>query len=302
VALNETYSVDEDTTLTVPDVGQGTVGVLDNDTDVEGSQLFAFLDSGPSHGTLALNDDGSFIYTPDDNVNDPDSFTYFANDGTVNSATAATVSIIINPVNDAPVITETSPQEVTMDEDGDPTLFSLTLHAADIDDDSLTWSISSPASNGTASASGTGNEMPITYTPDANHHGLDSFIVQVSDGAGGTDTCTVDVIINSINDAPVAVDDNYTFIKGPPRRGRGDYVLEVSAEDGVLANDTDADGDSLTAIMVTRPIRGGMTFRSDGSFRYRLNDEFEGTVSFTYQVSDGNGGTDTATVTIIVEN
>jgi hypothetical protein len=54
--------------------------------------------------------------------------------------------------------------------------------------------------------------------------------------------------------------------------------------------------------MLTQPIRGGMTFRSDGSFRYRLNDEFVGTVTFTYQVSDGYGGTDTATVTIIVEN
>ncbi len=100
----------------------------------------------------------------------------------------------------------------------------------------------------------------------------------------------------------MAVDDNYTLIKGPPKKGNRDYILEVSAEDGVLANDTDADGDLLTAIMLTKPIRGGMTFRSDGSFRYRLNDEFVGIVSFTYQVSDGNGGTATATVYIEVIN
>jgi hypothetical protein len=122
---------------------------------------------------------------------------------------------------------------------------------------------------------------------------------------GGVDTSapqTFTITVVPVPDAPVAVDDSYTLTKGPPKKGKKvDYVLQVSAKEGVLDNDTDADGDLLTAEMLTQPIRGGMTFRSDGSFRYRLNDEFVGTVTFIYEVSDGgNGGTATATVTIHV--
>ncbi|NNF09008.1 MAG: cadherin-like domain-containing protein [Acidimicrobiia bacterium] len=67
----------------------------------------------------------------------------------------------------------------------------------------LTWSISSQASNGTATASGTGSSKAIGYTPTGNYNGPDSFVVQVADGNGGTDTITVNVTINAVNDPPV---------------------------------------------------------------------------------------------------
>lgn len=94
----DTYSTDEDTALTV--VGPG---VLANDTDDDGDPLSAILVSGPAHGSLTLNDDGSFTYTPAANYNGADSFRYQANDGTADS-NLATVSITVNSVNDAPVI------------------------------------------------------------------------------------------------------------------------------------------------------------------------------------------------------
>jgi hypothetical protein len=92
------------------------------------------------------------------------------------------------------------PQTVAMSEDGDPTPFSLTLHASDEDDDTLIWSISSPASNGTATASGTGTTKSIGYTPNDDYSGADSFKVQVSDGLE-TDTITVNVTVSAVNDA-----------------------------------------------------------------------------------------------------
>jgi len=92
----------------------------------------------------------------------------------------------------------------------------------------------------------------------------------------------------------VAVDDRYSVEE--------DDTLRVSAYKGVLANDSDPDGDQLTATKLTNPSRGRLTFNSDGSFRYSPPDDFEGTVSFTYQVSDGNGGTATATVIIEIED
>jgi CSLREA domain-containing protein len=98
VATGDSYDVDEDTLLTVP-----APGVLSNDTDVDGDALTAVLVAGPSRGELTLNPDGSFSYTPAANYNGSDSFTYMANDGTLDS-NVATVSLTIHPVNDLPSI------------------------------------------------------------------------------------------------------------------------------------------------------------------------------------------------------
>lgn len=103
--------------------------------------------------------------------------------------------IMFSGVNNPPVITEGASASVTMDEDATPTAFALTLNATDADYHSITWSVSSSASHGTASASGTGDSKAISYVPTADYYGSDSFVVQVSDGAGGTDAITVNVII-----------------------------------------------------------------------------------------------------------
>ena len=100
VADDDSYSTAEDTALTVP-----APGVLGNDTDVENDTLTAVLVTGPSHGAVTLNADGSFSYTPGLNYNGSDSFTYKANDGAADS-NVATVSITVDPVNDAPVAVE----------------------------------------------------------------------------------------------------------------------------------------------------------------------------------------------------
>ena len=99
VAVNDIYSTNEDTPLTVT-----APGVLANDTDIDGDALTAQLLAVPANGTLTLNSNGSFTYTPAANYNGPDSFTYRASDGTGSSNTA-TVTITVIPVNDAPVIT-----------------------------------------------------------------------------------------------------------------------------------------------------------------------------------------------------
>ena len=98
VAVNNSYSTNEDVPLVVPVAS----GVLANDSDVDGNALNAILVNGPAHGTLTLNANGSFTYTPTANYNGADSFTYKANDGPADS-NPATVNIIVTPVNDAPV-------------------------------------------------------------------------------------------------------------------------------------------------------------------------------------------------------
>ena len=97
VSNNDAYNATEDTQLSV-----AAPGVLSNDTDPENDALTAVIGTGPSHGTLSLSANGSFTYTGASNYNGTDTFTYKANDGSSNSTNAATVTITIAPVNDAP--------------------------------------------------------------------------------------------------------------------------------------------------------------------------------------------------------
>lgn len=103
------------------------------------------------------------------------------------------------PANIAPVITEGGPAAVNMAKNGTPLPFSLTLHATDADLDTLTWSVAVPAIHGLAAAAGTGTEQVVTYAPTTDYLGTDSFVVQVSDGRGGTDTITINVTINPVH-------------------------------------------------------------------------------------------------------
>ena len=178
---------------------QDTTGQTDPAcTDVDGDTLTYNIVAQPSHGTASVVA-GKLSYSPTANYNGSDSFTYKANDGTVDSNTA-TVSITVigvTGVNTPPVITEGASTNVTMSEDGSPTPFSLTLHATDVDGDIISWSILTPAGYGTASASGTGPSKDISYTPTSHYTGSDSFVIQISDGYGGTDTIIVNVTITA---------------------------------------------------------------------------------------------------------
>src|SRR5262249_17009320 len=110
-------------------------GVLGNDTDIEGSAMTAMLVVGPAHGTLTLNSNGSFTYTPAADYNGPDSFTYKANDGGLDS-NVATVALAITPVNDAPVVGAGPDQTVN---EGSTVAFNSTASDADGDTLSYLW-------------------------------------------------------------------------------------------------------------------------------------------------------------------
>ncbi|MBN9672984.1 Ig-like domain-containing protein [Roseibium aggregatum] len=120
----------------------------------------------------------------------------------------------------------------------------------------------------------------------------DTFEYTVSDGNGGFDQATVTVILNPVNDAPDAADDFYSVDE--------DGTLSVAAE-GVLDNDADVDGDELTVSLVTDVANGTLTLNPDGSFSYTPDADFNGADSFIYEVTDGNGGVDRATVAITVD-
>jgi VCBS repeat-containing protein len=121
----------------------------------------------------------------------------------------------------------------------------------------------------------------------AGNSTADSFIYTVSDGNGGTDTATVTITINGVNDAPVAVNDSAITDEGTP------VIIDV------LNNDSDVDGDTLAVDAVTQGASGSVA--NNGSYvTYTPTPGFNGTDSFNYTVIDGNGSTNTATVTINV--
>jgi len=218
VAVNDAFTTRNDVVKT-GDVLSANPTTPDTDADGDLMTVIAVNGSAANVGTqitlpvsnakLTLNANGTFSYDPNSTVATSDSFTYTISDPKGATATA-TVNFTIQP-NNPPVITEGASVGVTMDEDGNPTAFSLTLNATDADGDTITWSISTPAANGNATASGTGASKAIGYTPNANHNGSDSFVVQVADGHGGTDTITVNVTINAINDPP-----SFTLAGNPP--------------------------------------------------------------------------------------
>jgi VCBS repeat-containing protein len=269
----------EDATLNI-----APSGVLTNDTDVEGDGLTAVLDTNVTSGTLTFNSDGSLTYVPDANFCGTDSFTYHANDGSANSNSSATVTLTVTCVNDAP---NANDDTAATDED---TAVNITVlsNDVDIDGDGLTVTAVSTPNLGSTGTDGT----TVTYTPENLVAGYTAvFTYTISDG-GLTDTATVTVTVSADNDAPTAVDDLYS-------------VLEDSSNNTlmVMTNDSDGDGDdTLSLLAVGTPDQGGTAVISGSDILYTPIADFTGTETFTYTIQDLGGLTDTATVTISVDN
>jgi VCBS repeat-containing protein len=281
-AVADAYSTAEDTVLTV-----NAPGVLGNDSDPDGNPLSAVLGSGPSHGTLILNPNGSFTYSPAANFNGSDSFTYKASDGSLTS-NLATVAITVSAVNDAPTAAADAystgeDTALTVDAPG------VLANDKDPDGDRLHTVVGSAPSHGTLTLDPDGS---FTYTPAANFNGSDSFTYRANDGTVESNQATVTITITATNDGPTAVDDAYTTAE--------DTALTVAAASGVLANDTDPDGDTLSAVAGSGPSHGTLSRNADGSFTYTPAANYNGSDSFTYRASDGTAESSPATVAITV--
>ena len=158
----------------------------------------------------------------------------------------------------------------------------------DPDGDTLTVSLSETPANGSVTLDADGS---FVYLPDPDFAGEDLFTYLASDGSDNSETATVIVTVILPNSAPVANDDSFQLEE--------DQVLEVSAL-GVLENDSDAEGQPLTAVLVSDVSHGSLILNDDGSFTYTPNIDYNGMDSFTYQVSDGDLSSNSAAVSIDV--
>ncbi len=295
-AVDDVGTVGEDSTGT-------TIFVLANDTDADGDTLtVSAVDTTGTTG-LVTNNGTDVTYDPNgafDSLgageSDTDTFTYTASDGNGGTDTA-TVTITITGSNDGPDAVD---DVGTVGEDSTGTTIFVLANDTDADGDTLT--VSAVDTTGTTGLV-TNNGTDVTYDPNgafdslgAGESDTDTFTYTASDGNGGTDTATVTITITGSNDGPDAVDDVGTV--GEDSTGTTIFVL---------ANDTDADGDTLTVSAVDTTGTTGLVTNNGTDVTYDPNGAFDSlgagesdTDTFTYTASDGNGGTDTATVTITI--
>ena len=234
-AANDSFSGNEDNVI----MGN----ILSNDNDVDGDSLNTSLVSGPNNGSLNLNADGSFSYTPDADWNGIDSFTYSANDGALDS-NVATVIIAVNPVNDAPLASNTT---VNAAED---TVYNDSLPAAsDVDGDAIICSLDTDATRGSVVVNSDGS---FSYTPNQNINGSDSFTYTVSDGLGGSNTYTVNINVAAVNDAPT---ETSSPVIDATENEAYSYTITAS----------DLDGDALTFSATTLPSWLTLVDNGDGT-------------------------------------
>ncbi|WP_228307888.1 tandem-95 repeat protein [Priestia sp. J2] len=247
-------------------------------TDVDGNPLTYGLLTGPANGTVVVNPDGSYSYTPNENYNGVDSFSVVVSDGQGGTA-ISTITITIQPVNDPPV----GPVVVTLVTNED-TSISNQITAFDPDGEVLTYALQDPPTNGVAVVNGDGT---FTYTPNENYTGNDTFTVLISDPSGAFIVTNVLVIVTPVNDAPVVPD--YAFVINE----------DTSLNSRVVA--TDVDGNPLTYGLLTGPANGTVVVNPDGSYSYTPNENYNGVDSFSVVVSDGQGGTAISTITITIQ-
>src|SRR5207302_1406697 len=131
----------------------------------------------------------------------------------------------------------------------------------------------------------------LSYTPATDYHGADTFTYRANDGTADSNVATVSIAVAAVNDAPVAASDSYTANEDTP--------LTMAAP-GVLGNDTDADGDALTAIVVSGPTHGTLTLSANGTLSYTPSANYNGSDSFTYKANDGTADSNVVTVAITI--
>jgi hypothetical protein len=277
----------DDVTVVGKNSGATPIDVLANDSDPDAGDVLSITSkTDGTKGSVVITSGGTGLtYEPSPDVLGPDTFTYTIGDGHGGTDTA-TVSVAIadgSPpvaVADAMTLAEDPPNPVFKD---------VLINDSDPDHDPLTIQATTNGSKGVVAITGGGTGL--TYKPNANANGADSFTYTVADGNGWTTTGSVSVTITPVNDRPNAVNDaSFTVPESAGARSLP-----------VLANDTDVDGGTILKITnVTQGGRGSVAITGGGTgLTYNPNQLYYGTDVFTYTVSDGSL-TDNATVLVTV--
>lgn len=241
--------------------------------DVDGDPLTYSIVTLPAKGLLAGNPP-DLVYVPNANTTGLDRFTFHVSDGKLLSEQAV-VTVMVIPVNDPPVAES---QFISLAEDSSA---EILLNARDVDADPLTFIIVNGPSKGSIS----GTLPRLTYRPDRDFNGIDSFTYKVSDGVSESPSATITLSVRPVNDPPVAADQYVT--------------LNEDASQGILLMAHDVDGDLLTYRVIDAPQNGSISGVAP-YLVYTPARDFNGEDRFTFSASDGQLESLPATVKISV--
>ncbi|HEY7824640.1 MAG TPA: cadherin-like domain-containing protein, partial [Acidimicrobiia bacterium] len=269
VATDDTAVTDEETLV--------NIAVLENDTDPEGDPL-TITEATSDDGTVVILPDGTLDFTPN-----PDFFGEAVIDYTITDGNGgfddSRVFVTVNNVNDAPVAND----DTAITGVGESVTIPVLANDTDADNDPLTVTeATSPDGDVVINPDGT-----VTFTPTPGFIGDAIIDYAIDDGNGGTDTAQVSVSVGETSGPPVAVDDTAVTDE--------DTAVTIP----VLANDTDPDGDPLTVTGASSP-NGDVVINDNGTITFTPARDFNGEAVITYDITDGNGGVDTAEVVVTV--
>ncbi len=274
IAMNEIYSAVVNVALVVP----VATGVRANETDPEGDTLLISIVTGPANGSVTLNADGSFSYTG--TTVGADSFVYEIDDQNGNTVQATATIIVDAAPPPIPVVMDDT--RTTLEDT--PITFDI-LGNDTVNSGGLTFQTQPANGSVVQNANGT-----ITYTPDLNFNGVETFNYTLTNVSGTSTTATVTINVSPDNDAPIALDESATTPE--------DTAIVINA----AGNDTDVDGDAVVISGTPTLVSGlgAITAVTGGSYTFTPAPGFSGTAVISYIVTDNLGGTDTAQTTITV--
>ena len=303
-AIDDAFSTDEATaigvglnlfdanTTTADSSADGNLAItaVNGETGDVGTQVN--LASG---ALLLVNDDGTFSYDPNgafEALSGPggatpqgtDSFTY-----TLNGTDTATVTITLNGLNDAPVVTGEVLTATAEDTAITYAAADLLGNDSDVDVDTLSIASVTSGTGGTAVLNGDGT---VTFTPDADFNGAAEFTYTVTDGTATTGAVTASLNVTAVNDAPVVTGEVLTATAE-------DTAITYAAAD-LLGNDSDVDVDTLSIASVTSGTGGTAVLNGDGTVTFTPDADFNGAAEFTYTVTDGTATTAAVTASLTV--
>ncbi|MGQ9609430.1 MAG: Ig-like domain-containing protein [bacterium] len=243
--------------------------------DPDGNAIFYLIKSQPQNGTLS-GSPPNVIYTPNPNFNGTDSFRYAVSDGLAESR-AETISITIDAVNDPPVAES---QTVTTDEDKS---INIILSGSDSDGDTITYIIKEHPEHGSLS----GTPPSLTYTPNLEFHGTDSFVFVASDGKDESKPARINITVNAFNDPPIADPQTIKTEEDKPTQ--------------IVLTGKDPEGNAITFKIVTQPTNGTLS-GDPPNITYTPKPNFFEDDSFTFTTSDGILESSPSTVVVIVSS
>ena len=266
-AFGDSASFDEDTSYTGSFLA----------ADIEGNPVTFAVETGPTNGTVVVNGDGTYTYTPDADYFGTDSFTFTATDSEGGVSSPATIALTVNNTADDPIADDGL---AMLNQD---TTYNGTLSGSDPDGTAVTYAQYLGPMYGSVTINSDGT---YSYTPMADYSGLDSFTFMVTDGDGAvSNVATVTLDINSV---PTSYDASATLDEDTPYSG----TLMAS----------DVEGDPMTFAVATGPAHGMvMVDPSTGEYTYTPDANYYGTDSFSFSVTDTLGATsNTATIDLTI--